>query len=95
MQVRWIFGSGSALPVTVADACRKAEPADVEKMMRSAGSPAHCTSGTVRTTLAFALVATAAFAAGESDSDEAAAAEQEMVLDPSTGEMEKRLNTVA
>ena len=37
--------------------------------------------------LAFALVATAAFAAGESDSDEAAAAEQEMVLDPSTGEM--------
>ena len=40
-------------------------------------------------TLAFALVATAAFAAGESDSDDSAAAEQEMVLDPSTGEMVK------
>ena len=40
-------------------------------------------------TLVFALVATAAFAAGESDSDDSAAAEQEMVLDPSTGEMVK------
>ena len=43
-------------------------------------------------TLAFALVATAAFAGGDSDSDSddsASAAEQEMVRDPSTGEMVK------
>ena len=36
-------------------------------------------------TLAFALVATVTFAAGESE--EAAANEKEMVLDPTTGEM--------
>ena len=36
-------------------------------------------------TLAFALVAAVTFAAGEGE--EAAAAEKEMVLDPSTGEM--------
>ena len=42
----------------------------------------------VSITLAFALVAPAAFAAGESDSDSSAATtEQEMVLDPSTGKM--------
>ena len=45
--------------------------------------------------LAFALVATAAFAAGASDSDDSAsAAEQEMVRDPSTGEIVKAHNTV-
>ena len=37
-------------------------------------------------TLALALVATVTFASGESDQP-AAAAEKEMVLDPSTGEM--------
>ena len=44
----------------------------------------------VSITLAFALVATAAFAAGESEPDDSAsAAEQEMALDPSTGKMTK------
>ncbi|MDE0445730.1 MAG: hypothetical protein OXH96_03580 [Spirochaetaceae bacterium] len=39
-------------------------------------------------TLALALVATAGFAAGDSDSDDpASAAEKEMVRDPTTGKM--------
>ena len=47
-----------------------------------------CFPPIVSITLAFALVAPAAFAAGESDSDSSAATtEQEMVLDPSTGKM--------